>query len=364
MNNFSTTARLDLDEIVELITHTGTDITYLVRGEMGIGKSSMETALVSQLTTLTGEDWHFIYIDCASMSDSADLFIPFPDRGEGYFERLLSKRLASYPVDSNIVIMLDEFTKSNRMVLQALHTLLEKRKRLGDTDFQHGRIITFATGNLNEEGVGDTLQAHTNDRVTEVEAKKPSAEKWLPWAADNAIDPPVMAWVYETPQVLASFRDPDFDEDNLYVLNPKKVQRSVVTPRSLEKTSHITKQRAHFSRDALIAAITGTAGEPAARSLVNFIEFQDQLPSREVILKSPDTAPIPDSSGAVITLVFNLLGIVERDTITPIMKYVRRLPAEQQGVFCVNLAKNKTKAPIAFTNAEFTKWAQDNQDIL
>jgi hypothetical protein len=66
----------------------------------------------------------------------------------------------------------------------------------------------------------------------------------------------------------------------------------------------------------------------------------------------------------VITLVFNLLAIVERDTITPIMKYVRRMPAEQQGVFCVNLAKSAVKAPIAFTNSEFTKWAQENHDIL
>jgi hypothetical protein len=173
-----------------------------------------------------------------------------------------------------------------------------------------------------------------------------------------------MAWVNETTQVLASFRDEGFDEDNAYVLNPKKVQRAVVTPRSLEKASFITRGRDGFSRDALIAALAGTIGEPAARGLTNFIEYQDQLPSREVILKSPETAPVPDNTAVIITLVFNLLSIVARDTITPLMKYVRRLPAEQQGVFCVNLARNPNKSPIAFTNAEFTRWAQENQDIL
>lgn len=362
--SLSTTTRLSLSDCIDLIATTGTDITYLLRGEMGIGKSSMEKPLIAKLEQQTGAAWNFIYIDCASMSDSADLFIPFPDRNEGYFERLLSKRLSKYGQEDNLVIMLDEFTKANRMVMQALHTLLEKRKRLGDTDFEQGKVIIYATGNLTDEGVGDTLQAHTGNRVTEIEVRKSTGNEWLVWAADNEIDPPVMAWANETPQLFDSFRDPGFDEDNAYVLNPKKVQRAVVTPRSLEKASFITRGRSGFSRDALIAALTGTVGEPAARSLINFIEFQDQLPSREIILKSPDTAPIPDSSGAVITLVFNLLSIVERDTITPIMKYVRRLPAEQQGVFCVNLAKHKTKSSIAFTNAEFTRWAQDNQDIL
>lgn len=364
MTTLNTNTRLSLSDCVDLIAATGTDITYLLRGEMGIGKSSMEKPLIAKLEQQTGEAWHFIYIDCASMSDSADLFIPFPNRDEGYFERLLSKRLSKYGQDDNLVIMLDEFTKANRMVMQALHTLLEKRKRLGDTDFEPGKVIIYATGNLTDEGVGDALQAHTGNRVTEVEVRKPIADEWLLWAAESEIDPPVMAWVKETPQVLASFRDAGFDEDNPYVLNPRKVQRAVVTPRSLEKASFITRGRAAFSRDALLAALAGTFGEPAARGLINFIEFQDQLPSRESILKSPDIAPIPDSSGALITLVFNLLAIVERDTITPIMKYVRRMPAEQQGVFCVNLAKSAVKAPIAFTNSEFTKWAQENHDIL
>ena len=117
--------RLSLSDCVDLIATTGTDVTYLLRGEMGIGKSSMEKPLIAKLEQQTSEAWHFIYIDCASMSDSADLFIPFPDRDEGYFERLLSKRLSKYGQYDNLIIMLDEFTKANRMVMQALHTVLE-----------------------------------------------------------------------------------------------------------------------------------------------------------------------------------------------------------------------------------------------
>lgn len=357
--SLSTTTRLSLSDCIDLIATTGHLNRYLLRGEKGIGKSAIMKGIAARL----GDDYVPIYLDLGSMSDSADLFIPFPNRDEGHFERLISKHLR-IPEGKRRIIMLDELTKANRMVLQAVHTLLEvDNRRLGDTKL-HPEDIVFGTGNLNEEGVGDNLPDHTRDRMTEIEVRKSTGNEWLVWAADNDIDPPVMAWANETPQLFDSFRDPGFDEDNAYVYNPKKVQRNFVSLRGLELMSHITKGRSNYSRDALIAALAGTGGEPAARSLVNFIEFQDQLPSREIILKSPDTAPIPDSSGAVITLVFNLLSIVERDTITPIMKYVRRLPAEQQGVFCVNLAKHKTKNSIAFTNAEFTRWAQDNQDIL
>ena len=356
--------RQPLDEIVKAIVACGTDVHFHIVGEMGSGKSSMETSLIPELVELTGEEWHFIYEDCGNKSDAGDMLIPFPNRDEGYFERLLSKRLAAYPEDANLVVMLDEFTKANRVVLQVLHTLLEKRKRLGDRDFKQGKVITFSTGNLSEEGVGDVLQAHTRNRICEVEALKPTSEQWLAWAAENDIDPPVMAWVNKYPQALASFRDPEFDDENAYVLNPKKVQGAVVTPRSLEKASFITKQRDKFSYKMLQAALAGVIGEPAMLILSNFIKHQDQLPSREAILKSPDTAPVPDSSVVQMTLAFNLLAMVERETMTPIMKYVRRLNKESQGPFCVTLARSKTKSQFAFTNAAFTQWAQENHDIL
>lgn len=356
--------RQPLDEIVKAIVACGTDVHFHIVGEMGIGKSSMETSIIEGLEQKTGEQWYFIYFDCASMSDGADVFIPFPNRDEGYFERILSKRLAAYPEDANLVIMLDEFTKANRMVVQVLHTLLEKRKRLGDKDYKQDKVISFSTGNLSDEGVGDVLQAHTRNRVCEVEALKPTPEQWLAWAAENDIDPPVMAWVNQNPEALASFRDPEFDDQNPYVLNPKKVQGAVVTPRSLEKASFITKQRDKFSYNMLQAALAGVIGEPAMLSLANFIKYQDQLPSREAILKSPDTAPVPDSSVVQVTLAFNLLAMVERETMTPIMKYVRRLNKENQGPFCINLSRSKTKSQFAFNNAAFNQWVIENHDIV
>jgi hypothetical protein len=123
-------------------------------------------------------------------------------------------------------------------------------------------------------------------------------------------------------------------------------------------------QREKFNENTLLAALIGTIGEPAARDMQHYIAFQDELPSRELILKAPETTPIPTSVGAIITLLFNLERAVDTDTMSPIMKYVSRMEAEHQAVFCTALARNKTKQTIAFRNTDFTKWAADNADIL
>jgi hypothetical protein len=245
-----------------------------------------------------------------------------------------------------------------------MHTLLEvDGKRIQDTYLPAGSIV-FLTTNLAEEGLGDVLLDHTLDRLTVVEVRKPNASEWLPWAAENDVHPALMAWVNETPTCLASFREPDFDQDNLYVYNPKRFQSKTVSPRTLKLGSNVMWKRENISKNALTCALIGTVGEAAARDLESFLAYQDELPTREVILKSLATAPIPASAGATITLLFNLERVVDEETLSPIMKYVERLDAEHQAVFCVSLARSKSKQKIAFTNKAFTTWARDNNDIL
>ena len=52
------------------------------------------------------------------------------------------------------------------------------------------------------------------------------------------------------------------------------------------------------------------------------------------------------------------------DTLTNILKYLRRMEEEWQVIFCVALARHETKKVIAFANREFALWAADNEDLL
>lgn len=358
MTSINFGSRVSLREAAQLIAAVGTTNNILLRGPMGTGKSS----ILKMLPEYLGDEYEYVYFDMTAKSEG-DTAIPFPDKEAGVM-RFFTNEALKLTTGKRVVILLDELPKAPRSIQQMVLPMFENPKRLADKLLPEGSII-IATGNLTEEGLGDTFLAHTMNRFTVIESRQDTPDEWLVWAAANNVHPVVLAWVNQNPTALASFRDDDFDPSNPYVPNPKRVQvGQVVTPRSLERVSNIIWQREKFNENTLLAALIGTFGEPAARDIHHFIVFQDELPSREIILKSPDTAPIPTSVGAIITLLFNLERAVEADTISAIMKYVSRMEAEHQAVFCTSLARSKTKQTIAFRNGDFTKWAAENADIL
>jgi hypothetical protein len=358
MSNIDFSNRVSLQEAAQLIAAIGTTNTILLKGEKGIGKS----AIMKMLPEYLGPEYEYAYFDMGNKSEG-DTAIPFPDKERKVMEFFINTALKLH-MGKPVVIMLDEFGKASRSIQNMMHTLLEvDNKRIQDTFLPEGSIVIIST-NLSEEGLGDTLLDHTVDRLTVVEVRKPNAAEWLPWGAANNIHPAMLAWVNQTPTVLASFRDDDFDQDNAYVYNPKRVQGKFITPRSLELGSNVMWGREKISQNALVCALVGTIGTVGANDIASFLAFQDEIPTRESIISSPESANIPTSAGATITLLFNLERAVDSETITPIMKYIRRLEEEPQAVFCTALARSKSKQKIAFTNKAFTDWARDNQDIL
>lgn len=358
MSNIDFTNRVSLQEAAQVIAAIGKTNTILLKGEKGIGKSS----IMKMLPEYLGPGYEYAYFDMGNKSEG-DTAIPFPDKERKVMEFFINTALKLHS-GKPVVIMLDEFGKAPRSIQNMMHTLLEvDNKRIQDTMLPEGSIV-FLTTNLSEEGLGDTLLDHSIDRLTVMEVRKANAEEWLPWAAENGIHPALIAWVNQTPTVLASFRDDDFDTDNPYVYNPKRVQGKFITPRSLELGSNVIWGRDKMTHNALTCALVGTIGTAGANDIADYLTYQDEIPTRESILASPETASIPESKGAQITLLFNLERAVTAETITPIMKYVRRLEEEEQAVFCTALARSKSKQSIAFTNKAFTDWARENQDIL
>jgi len=358
MTSINFGSRVSLKEAAQLIAAVGTTNNVLLRGPMGIGKSS----ILKMLPEYLGDEYEYVYFDMTAKAEG-DTAIPFPDKEAGVM-RFFTNEALKLTSGKPVCIMLDELAKAARSIQNMVLPMFENPKRLADKLLPAGSIV-IATSNLTEEGLGDTFLAHTMNRFTVIESRQATPDEWLVWGAANNVHPVVLAWVNQTPTALASFRDEDFDPSNPYVPNPKRVQvGQVVTPRSLEKASHIVWQREKFNENTLLAALIGTIGEPAARDMQHFIAFQDELPARELILKHPETTPLPVSVGAIITLLFNLERAVDTDTMSPIMKYVSRMEAEHQAVFCTSLARSKTKQTIAFRNADFTKWAAENADIL
>jgi len=345
---------ITLKQAANLIkTNPGT--RFMLRGEPGIGKSSLLESIAD------GLGYDYAYIDVPNM-DLGDIAMPVIDhdtKTTRYYPNARFKVHEGKPV----VIMLDEFTKGADPVKNMLHPMLEKANpRLGDISINKDSIV-FLTGNLTTDGVGDSLKAHSLNRVVSVTISKPTSEQWLEWAVNNDIEPEVCAWVNQFPHALASYTDPA-QGDNPYIYNPRKPQTAFVSPRSLATASNIVRTRKLNDPDAVIAALSGAVGEAAARDMQAYIEFADQLPTWEEQVKYPDITKVPTSPGACAITVFGAITRVDKATITPFMKYLERFDAEWQAVFAINIAKTPTKQAIAFSCKAFADWVAKNQDLL
>ena len=350
--NFGKT--VTLKQAVNLIV-TNPETRFMLRGEPGIGKSSM----LEQIAERLGYDHAYIDVPNMDLGDVAMPVIDHETRTTMYYPNARFKIHNGKP----LVMMFDEFSKGADPVKNMLHPCLEKKNpRLGDVSLDN-RTVVFLTGNLSTDGVGDMLKAHTRNRIVEITVAKPTSEEWINWAIEKDVSPEVIAWVNRFPQVLASYTDGG-QGDNPYIFNPRKTQNAFVSPRSLETASNIVKTRKDNDPDAVIAALTGAIGESGARDMQAYIEFADQLPTWEATIRDPKNTPVPTSSGACAIVVFGAIARIDKVTITPFMEYLKRFDAEWQAVFAINLSKAQSKQSIAFSCKAFSEWVALNQDLL
>ena len=288
---------ITLKQAANLI-RTNPETRFLLQGEPGIGKSSLLEAIAG------GLGYEYAYIDVPNM-DLGDIAMPVIDhdtKTTRYYPNARFKIHEGKP----LVIMLDEFTKGADPVKNMLHPMLEKANpRLGDISLDK-RSVVFLTGNLTTDGVGDSLKAHSRNRLVPVTISKPTAEEWIEWGINHGIEAEVLAWANQYPHIFASYTDPS-QGDNPYIYNPRKHQNAFVSPRSLATASNIVRARKELDADTIIAALTGAIGESGARDLQAYIEFADQLPTWESTIKDPQRTKVPQSPVACAIVVFGAI---------------------------------------------------------
>ena len=356
---------LSLNEFANAVATVGQEVTIIGQGEPGIGKSSMLNVLAKRLP-----NYETAYIDC-TLLDLGDFALPYTEQAGDDLKvtKFAPNARFKFQSDKPVIVMLDEIGKAMKSVKNVLLTLMLE-KRIGDRHLPKGSIV-FGTTNLATDGVGDSLEAHARNRVCFVTVRKPHAgfgadgsvdsDSWGAWALENDIAPEVIAWVKQFPQPLESNTD-KAQRDNPYIFNPTRAgQSAFVTPRSLEKASHIAKKRALLGDSVTISALSGTIGESASRDMQAFFTVVDKLPTWEAIVDSPATAKVPDDAVAKCILVFSAISRVDKDTLPKWLKYADKLDKELQALFARSIVKSTNKQAMAVSNKEFVKWATDNQ---
>ena len=360
MQSTETLFALTLNECVDAIQATGSKVTTLIQGHMGCGKSSILKMLAKQ------NPGHIpCYFDCTT-KDLGDLMLPkilTDDTAE--FVRFAPNEEMGMHHGKPVILMIDEFGKANPSVKNGMMRVMLERK-LGNLAL-HPDSMVFATTNLGTEGVGDLLQPHHRNRITTVRIKKPTATEWIENFAYNAgIHPSIIRWVHEFGDTLfQTFEDVADPESNPYIYHPKSVRSAFVTPRSLELASHWLHAKDKLTATTVKQALMGTIGARGGADLEAYVSIYDQLPKKAEIMADHANALVPTSASATMMLVANALTGMDKEFVTPWVKYMSRLDKEAQGYFALQVANPVyTKKAMLMTNAEYTRWCMDNNYLF
>jgi hypothetical protein len=201
--------------------------------------------------------------------------------------------------------------------------------------------------------------------------RKSYAEEWVKWATEHGIHPMVIAFVNSEPRVMHSFIDyekggmfegKDMSKENGMVFNPKSTQTAYATPRSLVASSDILHAGLGVLDDeTLEVALVGTIGAPAAQALASFIRFGRDICEYGRVIKSPESAPLSDNPTAQLIQVFQFVTrVADRAEAEAIVKYVWRMRAEMQSIFCNTVATSSRVALFA-TISEFGRMLAEHK---
>ena len=340
-----------LAQAANAIRTLGTSNTILLRGQPGIGKSAIFQQLKREMP-----DYHACYIDVANL-DLGDLGMPVVDRERMITEFAPSSRFGlARDQKKPVLLMLDELGKpSSKGILNMLLPVILER-RLGDVDLPTGSIV-FATTNLDTDGVCDMIPAHAYNRMTVVNVANPTSDEWINWAMSNSIDPAVMAFAHEYPQVFECYTENPEDK-NPYNFNPLTGNtKTFVSHRSMAKVSNIVMARNDLG-EAFLPLMAGTIGESAARDLDAMVNLSEALPSRKLIAKDPQGTKLPDGTAARFLMAFSLAASVNDETIDAYLSYMERVGEvsfEAHSLFIMSIASNDRKVGMACRNQKFTK---------
>jgi hypothetical protein len=350
---------ITLKETADLIASIGDEDTVIAQGEMGIGKSSMLKMLREKL----GDDYYYCYVDMTT-KDVGDFLIPKIKTIDGVdvCAFIPNEEFGLY-LGKKLVIMLDEIGKCSKAVFNAGLRVMQERC-LGNNVFPKGSIV-FATTNLAVEGIGDMLPPHGRNRATIVKVGKPSADAWIEdYALSNDILPEVIMTLKQFPMMFQSFEDLKDPKDNEYINDPRMPRPAFITPRSMTRASNVIRKTRHLGNDVVTHALIGTIGVRGTYDMMAMVTLANDIPPWETIIKTPDTAKIPESPSAVCMVVYSAVQRVDKESVNAWIKYANRLNKEAQALFATSVMRVASKASVVGTSRGFIDWATKNNYLF
>lgn len=232
------------------------------------------------------------------------------------------------------ILFLDELNAAPAMMQAACFGLVLDRK-VGEYSLPDGWKIIAAGNRQSDRAAAQRMPSALANRFAHIDVE-PDIQSWTIWAEQNQIDKMVLDFVRFRPSLLH-----DMSDKNL---------RTFPTPRAWSNVSKIC----NVSDELRYDLVSGLVGVGAASEFEGFVRTFKNLPSINAVLSDPDTAMVPSQLDAKTCMAFALARYVtDEDALVAAMTYMRRLDAEFERVFFLdvcrlNPAMRETKTGVAF----------------
>jgi hypothetical protein len=277
-------------------------LPVLITGAPGIGKTDVVTQaaaaakadlvvshpVVSDPTDYKGMPW---------VIDGRATFLPFGD-----LDLLINAKKLT-------LAFADDLGQASPSV-QAAYMQLQLARRINGHKISDHVVFCAATNRRSDRaGVSGILEPVKSRFATIVELQA-DLNDWCEWAASHGVAPEVIAFLRFRPAHLSCFK-PTADMTN----SP--------SPRTWHHVSKL--HQLGLDRDLQLSTFAGAIGPEIAPEFTGFLRIWADMVSPDVVLTTPDTAPIPVETSTLWALSTALSARVASASMVRYVKYLERL---------------------------------------
>lgn len=296
----------------------------MVTGSPGTGKSSIIHAIANE--------YRLKVIDVRlAQCDPTDIngFPTVSGDRAGY------RPMDTFPIEGDAIpegytgwlLFLDEMNSASQAVQAAAYKLV--LDRMVGKYHLHKNVAIVCAGNLEtDNAIVNPMSTALQSRLVHLELVS-DVDEWLNWAYEKGIDHRITSYI-------------KFKPGNLYAFSPDHTDQTYACNRTWEFADRVMKVTDNDDPDRL-PMLAGTLSEGVAREFIGFCKIDQDLPKIHQIVDDPSGVQVPREPSILFALTGSIGHNANPDNLTPLLRYVKRLPKEFQVVTLrETVRRNKT----------------------
>lgn len=320
LTSTGTATQVKISQAISMITkYIKVGLVPMMRGSPGMGKS----AIVRQIAAT----YNLLVIDMRlSQSDPTDAngFPNITANRAGYVP------FDTFPIDGDPLpinpetklpydgwlLFFDEFNSGTPAVQAAFYKIILDRM-VGRFNI-HKKVAMVCAGNLETDGaIVNPMSTAMQSRLAHLELIS-DVKEFVAWCSENNIDHRIGDYA-------------NFKPGNVYNFSADHTDHTYACGRTWEFANRVLGITTDDDPDRL-PMLAGVISEGVAREFIGFCNIYRDLPKPAQIAMSPDSIKMPDEPSILYALTGSIAHNAHADTLSQVIKFINRMPAEFQVV--------------------------------